>query len=401
MKNINNRIFEIFYLIGLFTLPLFYWAGFPIPYEVPKVILFYCWVELLVVVVLFNIRKIRRKSLDMPLLVFLLVFVGVVLLASLFGLDFEKSFVGNYFRMDGIVTLISLIVFSLITSFYLNPEFLRKVFSTVLISSTITSLVFLFNLYKLAVLKSPIPNFEGVPGISFGNPVFLSGFLVVTLPYIYWMVINNKRLKKILFLTCLLIQIIAILLTETWGGMAGILLFLILVFLFSEYKYKTMASLIFTLCFSVSIYLYFINQSNLQKASSNILIAESRQRILIKGLLAFKKKPILGWGWANFDYAFKSVDYPIHIENDKYVDKAHSNLVEILVTTGILGFTIYILIIGRLLTIYKRRGDEFSKILLMSLIIYLFHSQTNVISISEEIIFWIILANALKTNLQF
>jgi len=119
------------------------------------------------------------------------------------------------------------------------------------------------------------------------------------------------------------------------------------------------------------------------------LQAESRERIVVKGLLAFSKKPLLGWGWANFDHAFESVDWPMKLDSDVYVDKAHSNLLEILVTAGILGFIIYLLIIFRTLILLFDK-----KVFFLTFLLFLFHSQTNVISINEEMMFWLILAIA-------
>jgi len=72
-------------------------------------------------------------------------------------------------------------------------------------------------------------------------------------------------------------------------------------------------------------------------------------------------------------------------------------LLEILVTTGFFGLVSYLFILSRgFANLFKRRGD-FSKILLLSLVLFVFHSQTNVISIAEELIFWFILGSSIKS----
>jgi hypothetical protein len=87
---------------------------------------------------------------------------------------------------------------------------------------------------------------------------------------------------------------------------------------------------------------------------------------------------------------------PVKFDPDIYADKAHSNLLEILVTTGLVGFVIYLLLIVKTVNNLAMNKEVFSKILLLSLVLYIFHSQTNVISISEEVVFWLIIGVASK-----
>src|SRR3989344_3471603 len=117
---------------------------------------------------------------------------------------------------------------------------------------------------------------------------------------------------------------------------------------------------------------------------------ESRERILMRGVNAFTQKPFTGWGWANFDYAFRSVDWPIRYEHDIYVDKAHGVLLEFLVTTGIFGLLAYLAILIRFFLRFLRENTV-SYYTFLSLLLFVIHSQTNIISISEELIFWILL----------
>jgi O-antigen ligase len=130
-------------------------------------------------------------------------------------------------------------------------------------------------------------------------------------------------------------------------------------------------------------------------------LPEGRPRILTKVFLGALNRPILGWGWANVDYAFKKVPYPIYFQNDIYLDKAHSHLLEIFTTTGFIGLAIYLTIICYLLKIIWRKIKYYAvmkdqesiywqQTLFLVLLLFLFHSQTNVISIAEEIYFWLV-----------
>lgn len=125
------------------------------------------------------------------------------------------------------------------------------------------------------------------------------------------------------------------------------------------------------------------------------IVAEGRERIFMKLSLSFLKRPLLGWGWANVDRAFKASDWPIKFESDIYLDKAHSHLLEVLVTAGIFGFISYLSILyfaGKRLieTMRKKTNTIWFKTLLVSFLLYIIHTQTNVVSVAEDALFWIV-----------
>jgi O-antigen ligase len=96
----------------------------------------------------------------------------------------------------------------------------------------------------------------------------------------------------------------------------------------------------------------------------------------------------LGLGWENFDYSFDSVVWPVRLDQDVYVDKAHSHFLEYLVTTGFVGFAIYTAILDRSLrNLFKTENLRVS--FTFALVLFIVYSQTNIVSISEEVIFWV------------
>ena len=123
---------------------------------------------------------------------------------------------------------------------------------------------------------------------------------------------------------------------------------------------------------------------------NNVFTFESRERIIVRGILAFKEKPITGWGLSNFGNAFNAIDWPMKYDNDITADKAHSTFLETLVTSGVVGFLIYIAILTRLF-LKINNVPKINKYLFLIFLLYLFHAQTTIISISEEIFFWLLL----------
>lgn len=109
----------------------------------------------------------------------------------------------------------------------------------------------------------------------------------------------------------------------------------------------------------------------------------------------------MGYGWANVDYAFEEIEWPLSTTDDIYLDKAHSEILETLVTTGVVGLVIYLVIVVFLLkksikNMIQSKNGVWEFTILSVLILYLFHSQTNIISIAEQMFFWFVVGINLK-----
>lgn len=391
----GRKIFEIFFLGGLILLPLIYWPWAAIPFEVPKVYFFNRWVEILALLGLTtSFNSLEKDKSDNKLLYLVGIFFIITVISSVFGSDWQKSVLGNYYRGDGLVTLAHLVGLFLLTLLFFKKDWVTQLLAAISLGAVLTSIwVTFYDAFKLFVLNiSTTPNWNGALGATFGNPNFLAGYLVVSLPATAYFLRFFPNKWKYVAYTGLFTQISAIFLTRAVAGILGIFLFSMLSTVFKKTKIKRLIFLVASLIF-ISVSLIFIY--NFQRQDSVGLVAEGRERIIKKGFLAFKERPLLGWGWANFDYAFDAVVWPIKLGNDVYVDKAHSLFLEVLVTTGIVGFTFYLALISTgFLNLLKNRSLR--NPLLYIFVLFLLHSQTNVISIAEEAIFWIILGVSAK-----
>jgi O-antigen ligase len=385
---------KAFFIGGLLIIPFFYLPNSPIPFEIPKVWLFNRWVEVITISgLIFSTSEIKKNKFDMVLVVLLTLFLSTILITSLAGVDIQKSLLGNYYRGDGLFTLFHLASLFFFIILFFQTKWLKPTIISISISAIGISLWILTDAFRFYVLNNPaIYNWGGALTVSFGNPNFLSGYLLITLPFTAYL---SHVVKKKYYYLGLFIQISAILLTFARAGVIGILIFFSLWYLISK---KTKPLIIIFLVLVVLLITTCIVRND-KLYESGILVSESRHRIYTKAVLAFRAKPFTGWGWANFDYAFDSTDWPLKVENDVYVDKAHSAVLEILVTTGLFGLILYIAYVIRSAKILASSNNFVSRYLLMSLALYLFHSQINVVSISEEAIFWIITGVSAKRSL--
>ena len=370
------------FFIGIALLPLLFW-----PWSV-WVTLF--WIELLIIVGLvqfFLDQKFLHVS--SSLWKYLLIFFSVILLSSIFGVDPIKSIFGNPYRIDGIWTLLHLIALTVFLSFVWKKTWETSFMVALATSAELCSVWAVIDGIRFFLFHDPrVVLWQGALGVSFGNPVFLAGYLVVTLPcqmYLFyhwrWSIIG------------LCLQIAAIFLTHSWAGYIGVALFFVgWIWNTAPVKFRTILlrisiSVVALLFFGYGIFLW-IHRLPISTLS------EGRNRIFTKAIIGWKKRPIFGWGWANFDYVFKNINWPVKFSSDAYVDKAHSMLLEILATSGIVGLCAYVSIILYTLKHIVSKTDTFYHTLFLMFLLYLFHSQTNVISLNEELIFWIIVGIA-------
>ncbi|MBI2641463.1 O-antigen ligase family protein [Candidatus Roizmanbacteria bacterium] len=385
---------------GFVLLPLVFWPQAYIPYEIPKVWFVERWIQLLLVIGFTSLLIFKRKQqTDQKIIIFTIAFSLIALLSSLVGSDLRKSIGGNYYRLDGLTTLFHLTSFSILLSLIWRQSWKRSIALAIVAGSTLTGMLSLIDGFKLYILHdTSLSGWQGAIGSTFGQPKFLTGYLLVTLPFAWYLAKKTSGYLRVLIYLAMAIQIGALFLTKSW---AGVLIFLFLLFAFfweKSFKYRKalVIGALLLFFFASTLFVFTKQQKRNILQFQGKIVAEGRERIIRKLLLSVEKRPLLGWGWANVDYAFKASDWPIKFERDIYLDKAHSHFLEVLTTTGIIGLVSYVLlitfVIKRLLIDIKNRKSDviWFKTLLVSFIVFIVHSQTNVISIGEEVMFWII-----------
>jgi len=387
-RNVLEKVFKYFFILGLVVMPLIYWPKAVLAYEIPRVFFVQRWIEILIVLGLGEIwtnKQSRQQNIDAWLAGLIGGFLLIIVITSFLGVDWSKSFFGNYYRGDGLLTFGHLIGFWLILVLIWRKEWQNLLIKAVVLGCGLVSGWAVFEGYRLNILAIEVSNWQGAIGVSFGQPNFLAGYLVVCLPFLAYLIKMNKKTWLTFFYWLMLVlQTVAIGLTKSWAGLIGVGLFIAGWLIIEKKKLRW----IYIILLMLILILGVVKRQSLE------FVAESRERILMKGWLGWQKRPIFGWGWANYDYAFKSIDWPFKLDADVYVDKAHSSLLEVLVTTGVVGVIVYLGMIIRTIKLLIKKRLMINKYFLFVFLLWLVHSQTNVISISEELIFWLIMAMA-------
>lgn len=385
-------------VLGIALQAFLYWPWARIPHEVPKVWLVIGGVMLMSIISLVVPAKkaLVSRVMNQPLFFSIMIYFIICLVASLFGSNIARGLIGNVYRIDGIMTLSTLFAYSLLLFHHFSHQS-RYFFSlSMVVSSTIISILAVCSFISSHVLHlTTYPDWQGAIGLTFGQPNFLGGYLLVELP-ISWYVLKKSENKTIQMLTVIgmIFQCFAIFGTYSWAASAGIALFLFFLFTFQypRLKWRNIAWFITVLC---CISLFIIVSL---KKDEQTYIAESRYRIYTSLWEAFLHKPWLGWGVANVDQAFMSVAFKGGHLHEIFLDKAHSEWLEVLVTTGLIGagaYAVFLFSLLKKLTTSREKDVNWKNALTMVLFLYLFHSQTNVISISEQLLFWFVVGYCL------
>ena len=373
---------------GLFFLPLFYLPQAAIPFEVPKVWFVMIWVALIALSEIFLIAETQSVGRMKKLHLLVMVWFFILAWTSLWGVDPVKSWLGNYYRWDGLTTIITLVGLFFVLSLF-PRSFWTKWAMMGMALGNVTSSVWVM----AQMILNKGAGFEGF-GAGFGQPAFLAGYLLVTTPFVWWLTerIKQNNIKRICFWVTTIFITMGLLATKTLISLVGLPILLMGFFVIKKKVDYRVVIILSVVILTGAMTKYYAELKKEEVGGG--MAYEGRERLLMKPFLAFRKRPIWGWGWANFDRAFEAVDWPIKMNNDVYADKAHSNLEEMAVTTGLLGLVSYLFLVGVVIRGLMSKKDLETKFCLLALVIYLIHSQTNVTSVAEEVVFWLVTARA-------
>lgn len=378
-----RQIVSFVFSLGLIGL-MFSFGDLSTGYEVPKTIWLQWWVRALVVglwwlvLTLHFSEKILKNRLDLkPLSKNLCIYFGLLIVATVFaaglGVNWQQSLWGNYYRGDGLITWWHLIALGLLVRWVIDGKKIKIYFP---ISATIC--------WLLIIISSWWPELSSWLHVGFGNPNISGGFIVVTTPLVVFLM---RKFHWSSGLASFFISIMTTIYIGAWGAVASLVLGIVMFWLISQSRLRklTIMAPILVLTIGVMGLMWWQPVGNSQ-------FTESRVRIFNKLGRAVAQRPILGWGWANVDLAFESVDWPVPTSDDIYVDKAHSQLLGIAVVSGLLGLVVYLLLIGHIywqVCSSTRLDQSWTQTLFLIFLLYFFHSQTNVTSVVQEAIFWI------------
>ena len=350
-------------IASFFTL-LIVGSGFIFPFVFPKTAAFQILVEIMFFVwILLAIERPEFRPAKTKLFWALALFLAILILASLFGVDFYHSFWSNYERMTGIITLLHYFVYFLVLSSVLKTKKdWLLIFDSFIVSGILVALVAL--LQKLNIQAFMLAG-TGRLSSTLGNAAYLAAYLLFILFFVAFMFFQRPSKGVRIYYGIVFLFVFTILYwTETRGALlalvlAAILFFLALVFWPKEagqsetllrfrrkIKKIALGILISLVIFVGAVYFgknaaWVKNSPTLLRITSISFNEPTSQTRLLAwklSLKGFADRPILGWGWENYNVVFNKYYDPHLYPIESWFDRAHNIVFDTLITTGLAGF---------------------------------------------------------------
>ena len=349
LEKIYFRIVEWGTYVALLT-PLIFIKDYFFPFVVPKTIFFRLVVDVIFIAyILLAISNSKYRPRFNVLTIVVSVFLAILILTSITGVSFERSFWSTFERMTGLLTFFHLYVFYIVLTSVFRE---RKYWERILTVSIVVGI-----LICLYMWTSDPTMTRG--GATLGNTSFLSAYLIFDIFFALILLISKTGIWRIIYGLSLIIFFIAFFFNKepTQGAIVsffgGILLLgfgYLMFYLFSSGKKqaKNIAILIVVLIILGGIgisQLNFVQKKVIETWNSGSI--QSRLVVWQMGFESWRERPWLGWGPENFNVAFAKYYNPqLPLTHDIWYDRVHNIFLDMGVNSGIVGLASYLAIFG-------------------------------------------------------
>jgi len=391
-EKIIDRIIEINILLLVFLMPItsifFILTDFFV-FESWTINDFFLVSFLTETLLLFFLIKVLSFGLEIKkkLLVYLMpfiVFVLVLCLSTFFSRAPWHSFWGLKERQMGLITWLHYLVFFTITLFSIKTQKQVKRILWAIIAAAAIVCVYGF----LQFIGLDFQRWEeevyltGRIFSTFGQPNFLASYLLLVFPISVFGAIFSKKSAIRISLVCLSITILFCLIFTLsrggWIGFVGEVLLFLMIYLWVKKHKKIIWFILSALLLLVVVVLVlnlFFKPADLTSIYKGVTMGNYSPLVFLKdriigliffnqgsgsarlfwwskGLKLFTERPILGYGLEAQRYIFPYFYEPkvaIFQTINSYVDRAHNEIIDLLLVSGLMGLTAYIYLIIHIL----------------------------------------------------
>jgi O-antigen ligase/Flp pilus assembly protein TadD len=302
-------------------------------------------------------------------------FVGIVLVADIFGANPYRSFWSNYERMEGFVGLIHLFGYFIVAGSVLTTEKLwTRFFHTIILTSV---LMIFYGMCQLSGSEScPINQSSSRLDGTFGNAAYLAIYMLFSIAFTALLLVRHKgdMMVKWIYGVIIFFQMIILYYTGTRGVILGFavgvvfssVLTLMLVKknrLVRNFSLGIIGALILVVASLGAVRdAAFVKENPVldRIASFSIKEALNNPRFMVWGMAVdgFKERPILGWGQENFNLVFNKYYDPGMYTQEQWFDRAHNIFFDWLTAGGILALLGYLsLFLAAFVLIWKNEDN--------------------------------------------
>jgi O-antigen ligase len=251
---------------------------------------------------------------------------------------------------EALLRFVSIIIFYITTVALINSR--ERFIRAILLTVVCMDIAALYMFREFSLYGSTYDNFR--PGGILGDPNYTALNLLTMIPIAYFLFKDAAEKKiKLFAVGSLVLYLGALGLSQSRGGLLGFAIEFLLILMAIKFRAKTIMVLGFLAIVIVSVLpIDIMHRFNLDESGVKVS-THSRYELLITGINMFKSNPLFGVGPGKF----KQIS-DIFNENLSKKQIAHNSYLELAAELGIMGITIFLLIVKRTLSDLKRLREE-------------------------------------------
>lgn len=401
--------------------PLLVSSKFFFPFITPKILFFRTLIEIglfFYLILAFKNPNYRPRFSKIGWA--LLIFILIITLAGLLGINSYRSFWSTAERGEGLLTIFHLFtLFVMAISIFKTRKDWLKLFDLSVIA---TLLVGLYAFGQKLDLSSFILHGPGRLSATIGNPSFLAAYLLFGIFLTLFLFFQKKDVRWRIFYTAVFIfQLFILFDTRTRGAilalLAGFFLLAVLNIFLSNKKIK-LASLIFILLLISAVAFVWASRDQTWVTNSPVLnrlanispessTVQSRLLVWQTSWQGWKEKFWLGYGYENYNVAFdKYYNSELYSTDSSFFDRAHNIVFDQALTSGLIGLLSYLTILSlAIFTLFKKsfqnkKNFQSYSVLAVGLLVYFGQNLFVFDTINSYLMFFLILSFIARNQLE-
>jgi O-antigen ligase len=421
----------MYWFILLYPFLIYPWGTDPY-YTVPKFVYLISFVTVYWTILVVIRRKwfMHIHKTYTPVEGILSVFIGLMVLSTIFSVNQTTSIYGTDFRYEGLITLFSYCSLLIFAYRLVNPLSIEKIIKGMVTVSLVVSLYGIMQHYLIDFLPRNSTKIGYKSSFAFfDNPNFFGSYLVMLIMLSIYLYSNEiKRSWSIFYFFCTSISFVAMIFSNTRSAFVGfafgILFFIIFVVLRRKILWKRWVLLLLTL---TSLFVIIDRVENGGVSNRAKTIIEEPTNIVTEGSTGHEgsnryfiwKKSVpliadyflLGSGPDTLKYVFPADEKEkVEFFNDPnmIIDKAHNEYIQIAVTLGVPALLTYLLLISfifynaiRAIKVSKPKDNLVIFGLLSAIMGYLVQAFFNISVVPVAPLFWILLGFTYALSMVF
>lgn len=429
MYKTNTYLQKIFLIliIGLSSLvPLFIWPFNQDYYYYPKVVMIYILVIIALFLLTFYIKHIKLRFTKE--LLPMILFISLVLLSAILSKYKFQAFNGAYLRYEGAFAYICyFFILYLSYNFIDSSRHMDSIIIFIMASAFVISLYALLQYVGIEILPRDYirKSWTFTSFATLGNPNFLGSYLSMVLPAAVCLYYREKRKTTTVILFFLNIifysSLVCTMTRSAWIGAAFTIIVLFIVFFKETKKYVKKTLPLIGACFLMTFLLNNYHGGLIREKFKTIgddykkvvsndksILSAGSQRLFIwaRTVEYLFDRPFLGSGPDTFDRVFEmSTEEAVLYfgSDDIYVDKAHNEYLQMIVTLGFPASALYLFFLIRILfrsgkVILSKQYNIYVLCFSSGILSYIIQAFFNISVVSVAPLFWSMLGLLLASH---